>query len=324
MAGSIRATDDGFVADITIQGKRRTRRCRSLAEAQDWLKEARGSDPGICSFTIVQARDQSLRVRWAGTSYERTAAIYSQAVVDFFGPGCLVSEVTAPKVAAWREALLRGGNRPATVNRKVSALRAMLTDAVIYGHLAAVPTLPPQLRAQNSRDRVISDDERRGMAAAMVQMGQPAAADMLDFLLETGARFGEVSKLRAKDVDLTRRRVTFWETKSGRPRTVPLTTRATEALSRNMPPVPDGRVWPYDYTRFSWLFQKAKDACGLGGDPGVTIHTCRHTCATKLASSGISLHQLMAWGGWTSLASVQRYLHLHVDALGGCVQALEG
>jgi hypothetical protein len=31
----------------------------------------------------------------------------------------------------------------------------------------------------------------------------------------------------------------------------------------------------------------------------------------------------MAFGGWTSLASVQRYLHLHTDALAGCVAALE-
>jgi hypothetical protein len=31
----------------------------------------------------------------------------------------------------------------------------------------------------------------------------------------------------------------------------------------------------------------------------------------------------MTFGGWTSLQSVQRYLHLHTEALASCVAALE-
>ena len=31
----------------------------------------------------------------------------------------------------------------------------------------------------------------------------------------------------------------------------------------------------------------------------------------------------MSWGGWSSLQSVQRYLHIHTDALASCVAALE-
>lgn len=31
----------------------------------------------------------------------------------------------------------------------------------------------------------------------------------------------------------------------------------------------------------------------------------------------------MTYGGWTSLASVQRYLHPHTDALAACTNALE-
>ena len=33
--------------------------------------------------------------------------------------------------------------------------------------------------------------------------------------------------------------------------------------------------------------------------------------------------QLMAWGGWRSLAAVQRYMHLGTEALADCVAALE-
>jgi integrase len=331
MAGSIRKSGDGFVADITIAGKRRTKRGRTKKELQAWLLERQAcSTRPAGPFSLAQARELSLRERWTDhdlrkpKAYHRTAAIYCQAACDHFGPACLVSEITAPKVAAWRAELLRAGNRPATVNRKVSALSAMLADAYTHGHLAVMPRLPKQLPCNNSRDRVITSDEREALVEALVALGEPAAADMLEFLLETAARFGEASRLKGKDVDLGLRQVTFWQTKTGKPRTIPLTARAVEVVAPHVPAVPSHTCWPYSYDRFNHLFGVAKRECGLGDDPGLTIHTTRHTAATKLAAGGVPLHQLMAFGGWRSTATVQRYLHLQTAALSGCVAALEG
>lgn len=275
------------------------------------------------AFSLRQARSLSLQIRWAGKAYERTAAIYSQAVLDHFGDSFPVDQVTAQLVDRWRQQLLAHGNRPATVNMKVSALRSMLQDACLHGHLAAVPSMPRQLRLTNTKDRVLSDDERDRICRALVARGEPAAADLLVFMLETACRWGEAERLKGQDVDLARARVSFWATKSGRPRSTPLTRRAVDAISPHLPAVGGHRVWLYPYWQFKRLFEGAKAAAGID-DPALTIHTTRHTCASKLASRGIPLHQLMAFGGWTSLASVQRYLHLHTDALAGCVAALEG
>jgi len=118
--------------------------------------------------------------------------------------------------------------------------------------------------------------------------------------------------------------VTFSKTKANKVRSVPLTTRAREALEGHVPAIGSHKVWPYTYMQYRRLLQAAKEAIGLGDDESLGIHTTRHTCASKLASRGIPLHQLMSYGGWTSLASVQRYLHLHTDALSACVAALEG
>ena len=329
MAGSVRKAADGsWVADVSVNGTRRTARCRTRSEALERRRQLleqllqRDASP-ITRFTLAQARSLSLKVRWAGKAYERTAATYSQAVVDHFGAGCCVDEITAPEVEAWRQRLLAGGNRPATINRKVSALRAMLADAQLHGHLHDVPRMPQQLRTLNTRDRVLSDEERDAFCRWFRQQGEPAAADLLVFLLETAARWGEAERLRGQDVDTSKGRVTFWATKNGRPRSVPLTRRALDALLPHLPVVQGHRVFPYSYRRFQWLFDRAKEAQGLQDDAALTIHTCRHTCASKLASRGIPLHQLMTYGGWTSLASVQRYLHLHTDALSACVAALE-
>lgn len=330
MAGSVRKAPDGtWIADVSVNGTRRTARCRSKADALQRKRELleqllqRDAHPTV-GFTLADARALSLRVRWDGTAYKRTAAIYSQQAVDHFGSGCPVEAITTPAVDAWRQKLLAGGNRPSTVNRKVSALRAMLADAQLHGHLVELPRMPQQLRNGGHRDRVISDDERDRLCLAFRELGQPAAADLLVFLLETACRWGEAERLRCEHVDLVKGRATFWATKNGKPRTVPLTRRAVDALlPHHTAGLPAARVWPFSYRQFQWYWETAKLVAGLGEDRSLTIHITRHTCASKLASRGIPLHQLMAFGGWSSLASVQRYLHLNTDALSACVSALE-
>ena len=332
MAGSVRKAADGsWIADVTINGVRKTGKCKTRSEALARKREllelllARDASPVPTSrlFCMKEARALSLRIRWKGTTYERTAAIYSQQAVDHFGEHFPINQVTAALVDEWRQELLSKGNRPSTVNMKVSAVRSMLADAHLHGHLQEVPKMPKQLRLTNTKDRVFSDEERDAFCATFRQLGEPAAADLLVFLLETACRWGEAERLKGQDVDLERGRVTFWETKNGKPRSVPLTRRAIDALKPHVPAIPGHRVWPYRYNRIRYLFATAKQQLGLADDAALTIHTTRHTCASKLASKGIPLHKLMAYGGWTSLPSVQRYLHLHTDALADCVSALE-
>jgi integrase len=331
MAGTVRKAADGsWIADVTVNGIRRTGKCKTRSEALarkrellDLLMQREAKPAAAPIFTMKEARALSMRIRWAGLAYERTAAIYSKEAVEFFGEFFPVNEITAALVDGWRQQLLAKGNRPSTVNRKVSAIRAMLSDAHLHGHLQEVPRMPQQLRMVNTKDRVISDDERDRFCAYFRQIGEPAAADVLVFLLETACRWGEAERLKGQDVDLVKGRVTFWATKNGKPRSVPLTRRAIEAIEPHLPAIPSHKVWPFKYTRYQHLFNTAKAMLGLGNDRALSIHTTRHTCASKLASRGIPLHQLMAYGGWTSLASVQRYLHLHTDALAACVNALE-
>jgi integrase len=325
MTGSVRRTATGWLADVSVNGVRKTGLCKTKAEALARKRElleallAKDASPVATQlFTVADARRLSLKVRWRDTAGERTAAIYSQAAVDHFGAHTPLSAITAPAVDAWRDKLLASGNRPSTVNKKISAVRAMLADAHLRGHIQQVPKLP-----QNTKDRVITPQEQQLFCQWFQQVGQPAAANALVFMIESCARWGELENLRGEDVDLEKRRVTFAKTKANRVRTIPLTQRAVDALLPHLPAVGSHKVFPYRYWQFLRLFEAAKGAMGLAEDKALTPHTTRHTCASKLAASGIPLHQLMAFGGWTSLASVQRYLHLHTDALSACVAALE-
>jgi integrase len=332
MAGSVRRhPEGGWIADVTVRGCRRTRRAATKALATQAkadlvreLEERPGqARPASTGFTLADARRLSLQVRWAGLAWERTAAIYSQQACDFLGADLPVTEVTAAQVEAWRQSYLNAGSRPATVNKRVSCLRAMLADAALHGHLPTVPALPRQLKSRNGRERVLTGDERDRILAALLQMGQPMVADLIEFMLETGCRTSEALKARGQDVSLLGRTVSFWETKNGRNRTVPLTARCVDVLRGNLPAVPSRRVFPIEYAALRNIWQRAKLAAGVEDD-ALVLHSLRHTCATRLARGGVSLHQLQAWGGWSSPAACQRYLHHSVESLGVCVSVLEG
>jgi integrase len=333
MTGAVRKRIDAsgqvrWIADVTIDGKRKQASGRTKAEAERKRRELRDTlmaEPVVNpqGFTIAEARRLSLSVRWAGMASERTAAIYSNAAVEFFGASTPLERINATAVEQWRASLRSHGNRPGTINRKLSALKAMFSDAHLHGRIATRPAMPKQLKPGGEKDRVMSDRERDGLCSYFQAIEEPAAALVLVFLLETAARWGEVERLRWSDVDLELSRVTFWKTKTGQPRTVPLTSRALDAVKAAGVPVPSARVFPYRYDRYRRLFDQGKEHIGLSHDPCLTIHTTRHTCATKLATRGISLVQLMTFGGWSSLAAVKRYLHLSTDALSACVEALE-
>ena len=74
-----------------------------------------------------------------------------------------------------------------------------------------------------------------------------------------------------------------------------------------------------NYAQMRTQFDNAKLALGL---PDVTLHTARHTVCSRMGSGGIPLPKLMRYSGHTTLAAVQRYLHLDTEDLDGCIAVL--
>jgi site-specific recombinase XerD len=48
---------------------------------------------------------------------------------------------------------------------------------------------------------------------------------------------------------------------------------------------------------------------GLEGT-GVSLHTLRHTFASRLVQAGVDLRTVQELGGWSELSMVQRYAHV--------------
>ena len=214
---------------------------------------------------------------------------------------------------------LRGrGNSNATINRKMAALSKLLRKACKMGDIHSLPEFRRQ-KERAGRIRFLDTVEEDRLFEAIARRTNEYYR-LSVFLVDTGARLGEAIGLRWNDIDSGR--ATFWLTKSGRSRSVPLTTRAQEAVevSRGRQRGPFASVEQHKY-RTVW--NEAKLEIGLGEDADVVPHVLRHTCASRLVRGGVDIRRVQIWLGHQTLQMTMRYAHLATHDLDGCIPILE-
>jgi len=121
--------------------------------------------------------------------------------------------------------------RRATANRILSALRAALNFAYHEGKAPADDAwrrVKPFKGVDQPRIRFLSADE----CVRLLNACPPDARDLVRGALVTGCRFGELCRLRGGDANLQAGTIFIRESKSGKPRHVPLTDEGVELFRR--------------------------------------------------------------------------------------------
>jgi integrase len=254
------------------------------------------------------------------------------------GDDVLLSSLTVQVIAGVKDKMIADGLRPASVNKYLAALKAILRKASReWGILLSVPTIT-LITLDNNRMRWLTADEEKSLLAACEKT--PHLRDLVIFLLDTGARLSEGTGLRWQDVDLDRSPrpvVRFMQTKSGKPRSVPLTQRTTELLRRLylIRPANEPHVFLQRFPGYSWRGTKPKAkpfynphgswkaAVKRAGLADVVLHDLRHTFASRLVQKGVPLLAVSKLLGHASLTMTMRYAHLAPDDLDTAVAALD-
>jgi integrase len=200
--------------------------------------------------------------------------------------------------------------RPATVNRELDTLKSILSKAVEWGKLLENPAKAvKRLKVDNRRTRILTDDEQRALLSACPRKLKAIAV----LALVTGARVGELLALRweaCQDGALT-----FWETKNGRPRRVPISPTIAAVLAAQ----PRIHPWvftnargktpkPYTVNGVAHVFGRAVTRAGITGDD-VTLHTLRHTALSRMIADGYDDYTVMEISGHSSTRMLARYTH---------------
>ncbi len=234
--------------------------------------------------------------------------------------GYALADVTPGLIGECRDKLSRTTNHygerlsPATLNRYLAAFSAGLKHAVNeWQWLDDNPMRRVTKRAESrGRVRYLSEAERERLLAACRESDNPYLYPAVVLALATGARKGELFKLRWRNVDLERGVMTLWNTKAGDDRTLPLPRPALEVLAdcAKVQRINTDLVFPGKTGRPAIIDKPWREALERAQVEDFRFHDLRHSCASYLAMNGATLAEIAEILGHKTLQMVKRYSHL--------------
>lgn len=199
-------------------------------------------------------------------------------------------------------------------NRVRSLLNRMFNLAIQWQWTSTNPVIGVKKYKEQKRNRWLNDQEVQQLFAVLESYHDQNVANVVRLLLLTGSRKGEALGATWDQFDLEKG---VWtkpdhSTKQKKMEHVPLSLQTIEMLnemkaySSSLYLFP-GRVpgHPLKDIKKGW-----KTICAKAGIPEVRIHDLRHTYASHLVSSGLSLSIVGKLLGHTQAATTQRYAHL--------------
>lgn len=232
-----------------------------------------------------------------------------------------LNEVTRLELQSFHGSLRNEGLAPATANHHIKLAKRMFNLAISWDLATANPATNIRLYAEDNLVENLLDEEQLNRLITVLNTAKPRAVCLLLlFLLSTGSRFSEAAKSTWSQIDLKNRvwRIPATNSKSKKVRAVPLNDSAMAVI--NELDTKDEFEYlfinvktkmPYTTIARSWANLKK-----VAGIPAFfRVHDCRHTFASLLVNSGVSLYVTQQLLGHSTPVVTQRYAHLNVSSL---------
>ncbi len=327
-------------------GRERSKHFDRKLDAQRWLAEVEVSknrglwvDPVLGRLSV----DAWSRTFLEGLAHlkpstrERYVVALRAHILPTFG-NVPLARVAYTDVATWVQGLIDKGLSPATVRYAHRVLSLLLDNAVKDGRLTSNPAAGVRLpRVVTSERRFLTVDEVERLA----EHAEPYSI-LIRVLAYTGLRWGEAAALRARRVDLSRRRIEVAEAtaevrgkvvvgtpKNHQRRSVPVPRFLVDELASALyDKASDDLVFTAPgggflrNTNFRHrVFDRAAAAAGLSG---LTPHELRHTAASLAVAAGANVKAVQRMLGHSSAAmTLDVYAGLFGDDLDDLADGLD-
>ncbi len=242
-----------------------------------------------------------------------------------------LGEISRSQVQRLVDRWQREGLSPSTIRNTVNALRVIYrsADQLVEGVIVQNPTVGLRLPAQRGRrERVAAMKEATRLLEALTEMDRA----LWGMALYAGLRLGELLAVRWSDIDLVAGTISvtrgydpragYVEPKSraGR-RRVPIVGRLRELLIRHREltgrgegDLVFGRTTDRPFAP-SAINDRAYRHWAEAGLRPITMHECRHTCASYFIAAGVNPKTLSTFLGHASVTiTFDRYGHLFPGA----------
>ena len=256
-------------------------------------------------------------VRWAKANKRvRTLRTYRQCLdhLEHSFSGKRLSQISPIDIERHKRKRIESGAK-VRPNRELAVLKMLFNRCNEWGMFEGEnPVMAVKyLKEPKRRLRYLEPHEE----ARLIEKCPEPLRSLIIIGINTGLRIrAEALTLKWTDVDLPQRLLTVQAAyaKNGQTRHVMLNSRAIEVL-KSLKAESKGeyvfsKVNGAPYKGLDKPFTKALQAAKLV-DTGISLHTLRHTFASRLVMAGVDLPTVMELGGWSDLSMVMRYAHLN-------------
>jgi integrase len=311
--------DDFWYLDATIEGKRKrisldtSSKREAKAKAKELLAGVNGGlvlsidstkvASAVKEMTLSVALERALRTTWDGNKDWSGYNTIAKQLKKLVGGEVILKTISSSTVAQLKEDLMETGLANGTINRKLAVLSSVMHIAKDEWDVElTIPTFK-LLPERNARTRVFTYEEEDRMIEWFKNCPKPEMADLVVILFDTGARLSEALRITGKDVTQSGY-VRFERTKNDEGRGIPMTDRVKsilEGLAQG-----SGAFPTLNKNIACKLMQDFREANSIEDSEWV-LHTCRHTCATRLLEAGVDIYTVKEWLGHKSIETTLRY-----------------
>ena len=226
-----------------------------------------------------------------------------------------VSMLSPALICRYRDQRLKAIS-PASLKRELVILSSVLNTAIkewginLQNNPVSMVSLP---RVGRGRDRRLEQGEEEKLLCCSNELKR-----IIIVALETGMRRGEILNIKRSHIDFVRQTLLIPLTKTDTPRTVPLSSRAIEALraqlraSQNVIPIEETTLFPYTARGLSGAFLRL---CRKHGLENLRFHDLRHEATSRFFEKGLNPVEVATITGHKDTRMLMRYTHLRAEDL---------
>lgn len=216
--------------------------------------------------------------------------------------------------------------KPQTVNYEITCLHHFFRYAVEMKYIESNPAqeIKKIRRSPRKAPRFLSKDEINAILPEL----KPRARSMVEILLNTGMRWGELQNLEWTDIDWNIKEIHIsvkdeWSPKGGE-RKIPMNDKVLEILKA----LPKTDRWVFtsrtgSRVKHYLIWDTFKKICQKADLEDATLHTLRHTFASHLVMAGVDLATVSKLLGHKDISTTMIYSHLSPDHLRQAVKRLD-
>lgn len=161
-------------------------------------------------------------------------------------------------------------------------------------------------KADRARNRRLMPGELALLLQSAEKCRNRHIRPMVEFAIETAMRRSEILGMTRANIDYEKRTLHIPETKTGNPRTIPLTANAVAILAKQDGP----RPFPMSVESFHMAWKRLIKRTGI---TDLHFHDLRHEAITRFFEMGLSVPEVAVISGHKDYRMLARYTHLRPE-----------